>query len=201
MKKFFPVLLLSALLLSVGGYAAGDIAFIDLQEAFKQFYKTQLAQDQIQQQADDIKVEREAMEVEVKQLKEEIETLRADSRDETLSEEIRKGKMDQLEESLVKLQKSEQDLIDFEKLRKQQLEQQNNRMSRKLFDEIHEAVIAYAKEKNFDAVIDRSAQSRNGLQTVLYVDPQKDITADVLAILNEGREVMPAQEPTLGTEQ
>jgi Skp family chaperone for outer membrane proteins len=167
---------------------------------FKRFYKTQLAQDQIRQQADDIKLERETMEGEIKVVKEEVEVLRADSRDATLSEEIRESKRNLLEEKLVELQKSEQEMIDFEKLRMQQLEQQNTRMSRKLFDEIHEVVIGYSKERSFSGVIDRSAQSRAGMQVVLYVNPQMDITADVLAVLNEGREEILIKEPAFKVE-
>jgi Skp family chaperone for outer membrane proteins len=200
MKKHFPTLLLTALLFAAGAYAAGDIVFVDAQEAFKRFYKTQLAQDQIRQQADDIKLEREAMEVELKELKEEVEVLRTDSRDETLSEEIRRGKRDQLEEKLVELQKNEQEMIEYEKLRIEQLEQQNTRMTKKLFDEIHEAIILYSKEKGFAGVIDRSAQSRAGMQVLLFADPKKDITVEVLTLLNEGHEQIQIQESTTNAE-
>jgi Skp family chaperone for outer membrane proteins len=200
MKKHFPALLLTALLFAAGAYAAGDIVFVDAQEAFKRFYKTQLAQDQIRQQADDIKLEREAMEVELKELKEEVEVLRTDSRDETLSEEIRRGKRDQLEEKLVELQKNEQEMIEYEKLRIEQLEQQNTRMTKKLFDEIHEAIILYSKEKGFAGVIDRSAQSRAGMQVLLFADPKKDITVEVLTLLNEGHEQIQIQESTTNAE-
>jgi len=200
MKKHFPTLLLAAVLFAGGAYAAGDVVFIDLQEVFKRFYKTQLAQDQIRQQADDIKLEREVMEAEVKELKDEVEILRVDSRDETLSEETREGTRNYLEEKLVEMQKSEQEMIEFEKLRMQQLEQQNTRMSRKLFDEIQEAVIVYSKEKDFTGVIDRSAQSRAGMQLVLFANPKKDITVDLLTILNEGHEEATVQDPSINVE-
>jgi len=200
MKKHFPALLLVAVLFAVGAQAAGDVVFVDVQEVFKRFYKTQLAQDQIRQQADDIKFERESMETEVKALKEEVETLRTDARDETLSEDTRDSKRNQLEGKLVELQKNEQEMIDFEKLRMQQLEQQNTRMSRKLFDEIRETVVLYSKEQGFTGVIDRSAQSRAGMQVVLFANPKKDITADVLMILNEGHEELPDQEPSVNVE-
>mgnify|MGYP001039278974 CR=1 FL=1 len=193
MKNIFPALM-AALFLMVGGAAAADeIAFVDLQEVFKRFYKTELAQDQIRQQADDIKLEREAIEDEVKVMKEEIEVLRKDSRDETLSDDIRQNKRDQLEEKLVDLQKKEQDMADFEKLRMQQMQQQNKRMTTKLFDEIHESIINYAKAQGYSSVIDRSAKSRIGTDVVLYSVPKLDITADVLAVLNEGREATKAE--------
>lgn len=188
MKPIFPALLAALFLMVGGAIAADEIAFVDLQEVFKRFYKTELAQDQIRQQADDIKMERGEIEEEVKVMKEEIEVLRKDSRDETLSDDVRQNKRDQLEEKLVDLQKKEQDMAEFEKLRRQQMEQQNTRMTKKLFDEIHEAIINYAKAQGFSSVIDRSAQSRIGTDVVLYSVPKLDITADVLAVLNEGRE-------------
>lgn len=201
MKKHFPLFLLVFALVAGGAYAAGELVFVDAQEVFKRFYKTELAQDQIRQQADDIKLEREAMEVEVKELKEEIETLRADSRDETLGEEVRQGKRDKLEERLVELQQKEQEMAEYEKLRIQQLEQQNSRMTKKLFDEIHEAVTIHAREKDYAGVIDRSAQSRTGLNLVLFSNPKRDITTDILAMLNEGHEKpMVEEEPTADTE-
>lgn len=188
MKKFISTLFLTGVLFAGSARGAEEVVFVDLQEVFKRFYKTQLAQDQIRQQADDIKLERETMEGEIKTMKEEVEVLRTDSRDETLGAAVRESKRGLLEEKLVALQKREQEMTDFEKLRMQQLEQQNTRMSRKLFDEIQEVIVEYSKEKGFAGVIDRSAQSRAGMQLVLFASPKVDITGDVLAVLNEGRE-------------
>jgi Skp family chaperone for outer membrane proteins len=140
------------------------------------------------------------MEADVKEMKEAVDVLRTDSRDETLSPGIREDKRNELEEKLVELQTNEKEMIDFEKLRMQQLEQQNTRMSRKLFDEIHEAINNFSKEKGYKGVIDRAAQSRAGMQVVLYANPKADITADLLAILNEGREEILIKEPTLNVE-
>ncbi len=178
MNKFLTALFLAAVLMVGGARAEDEIAFVDLQEVFKQFYKTQLAQDQIRQQADDIKMERDEIEEEVKVMKEEIEVLRADSRDETLSDEVRANKRDQLEEKLVELQTKEQDMVEFEKLRRQQMEQQNTRMTKKLFDDIHASVITFSKAQGFTAVIDRSSHSRIGTDNVLIIRPNVDNTAD-----------------------
>ena len=201
MKRFFTPLMLAAVLVVGSVRAADEIAFVDLQEAFKLFYKTQLAQDQIRQQADDIKIEREEIEEEVKLMKEEIDVLRVDSRDDALSEDVRQSKRDQLEEKLVELQKKEKDVADFEKLRRKQMEQQNNRMTKKLFDEIHEVVIRYAKAEGYSAVIDRSAQSRIGTDNVLFISPKVDITAEVLMILNQGHEGTQVEENEVTVEE
>ena len=187
-EKSFLGFLLAGMMWVSTSFAGEGIVFVDLQEVFKRFYKTQLAQDQLRQQSADIKVELEAMQEEVKNLKEEIDVLRADSRDETLSDEIRDGKLSQLEEKLVALRQKERDVADFEKLRMQQLEQQNKRMTRKIFDEIKGVINDFSREKGYNAVIDRSAQSRSGTPVVLFARSAEDITGDVLAVLNEGRE-------------
>ena len=201
MKSFFPTMLMAALLVAGSAQAADEVMFIDLQEVFKQFYKTQLAQDQIREQADDIKLERDEMTAEVEALKQEVEGLRADARDVTLSEESRAGKRDLLEEKLVDLQKKEIEIMDFEQLRREQLDAQNQRMTKKLFDEIHEAVINYAKMKGYAAVIDRSAQSRLGTDNILYASVKNDITAQVLEVLNEGRTTENPDANGLNTEE
>ena len=200
MKRILSVLLATLCLTAGIANAAQEMAFIDVQEIFKRFYKTRLAQDQIRQQHEDIKFERETMEEEIAEMKEEVDALRADARDETLSPEVRANKRDLLEENLVNLQRKEVEMADFEKLRLQQIEQQNTRMSKKLFDEIHEAIVIYSKEKGYLGVIDRSAQSRTGMQTVLYASPKADITADVLAILNEGKEETLLSTPDMSVE-
>ena len=200
MKKVFTSFLLVAFLAAGAVQAEDRIAFVDVQEVFKQFYKTQLAQDQIRQQADDIKIEREELEEGITTLKEEVEVLRADSRDETLSAEVRANKRDLLEKQLVDLMAKEREMAEFEKLRREQLEKQNMRMTRTLFDEIHEGVILYAKAQGYASVIDRSAQSRMGTDVVLFTKTDVDITADVLEVLNEDREGFMIDEPELTPE-
>lgn len=201
MKRFYSSLLVAAFLVAGAVQAEDRIAFLDVQEVFKGFYKTQLAQDQIRQQADDIKLERGEIEEEISVLKEEVEALRTDARDETLSAEVRASKRDLLEGKLVDLQAKEREMADFAKLRQEQLEKQNTRMTRTLFDEIHEAVILYAKAQGFDSVIDRSAQSRLGTQVVLFTKVEVDITADMLAVLNEDREGFEIDELELKDEE
>lgn len=194
MKRLGSVLLVFLFLALGTAQAANEIAYIDIQEVFKRFYKTRLANDQIRQHQQDITLEREIMEDEIKVIKDDIEQLRSDSRDASLSDLARESKRNMLEEKLVDLQKKESEMFEFEQLRKEQIQQQNKRMSTKLIDEIQEAVRVYAKEKDYAGVIDRSALGAKGLLVVLYASPKLDITAEVLAVLNEGREELLEEE-------
>ena len=71
-------------------------------------------------------------------------------------------------------------------------------MTKKLFDEIQDNISSYSKEKGYKAVIDRSAQSRLGIQVINYVSISADITANVLAELNEGYEGITSENTDSG---
>ena len=186
MKKYIGIV--AVVLVSHVGWSESQIAFVDMQDLFTRFYKTQLAQDQIRQQADEMKLEQDIMKNNIEEIRTEIEQLRADSRDAILSAEVRSNKRVLLEEKLIEMQGLEQEMNEYEKLRKQQIEEQNTRMTKKLFDEIQDQIVMYSKEEGFDAVIDRTAQSRIGINVIAYVDSSADITELVLKNLNEGYE-------------
>lgn len=186
MKKYIGIV--AVVLVSHVGWSESQIAFVDMQDLFTRFYKTQLAQDQIRQQADEMKLEQDIMKNNIEEIRAEIEQLRADSRDAILSAEVRSNKRVLLEEKLIEMQGLEQEMNEYEKLRKQQIDEQNTRMTKKLFDEIQDQIVMYSKEEGFDAVIDRTAQSRIGINVIAYVDSSADITELVLKNLNEGYE-------------
>ena len=188
MKKYIGIV--AVVLISHAGWSESQIAFVDMQDLFKRFYKTQLAQDQIRQQADEMKLEQDIMKDNIEEIRSNIEQLRADSRDAMLSVEVRSNKRVLMEEQLIEMQRLEQEMNEYEKLRTRQIEEQNTRMTKKLFDEIQDQIITYSKAKSYDAVIDRSAQSRIGINVIAYVSPIADITEVILQNLNEGYDEM-----------
>ena len=188
MKKYIGIIAVA--LISHAGWSESQIAFVDMQDLFTRFYKTQLAQDQIRQQADEMKLEQDIMKDNIEEIRSNIEQLRADSRDVMLSVEIRSNKRVLMEEQLIEMQRLEQEMNEYEKLRTQQIDEQNTRMTKKLFDEIQDQIITYSKANGFDAVMDRSAQSRIGINVIAYVSPIADITEDILQNLNEGYDQM-----------
>ena len=192
MKKVF--LIFAILLVHNYVWSEKEIAFVDMQKLFTSFYKTQLAQDQVRQQADEMQLEQDIMQSNIEEIRQEIEDLRTDSRDSMLSLEMRSNKRVLLEEKLVELQNLEQEMTEYEALRRKQIDEQNTRMTKKLFDEIQEKIVTYSREHGYIAVIDQSAQSRIGIAVTVYVDPAIDITEGVLKELNEGYELIDSEE-------
>lgn len=187
MNKVFKWVLLGAFIFVGNAAAQNQVVFVDAQEAFKQYYKYEAMQDQVRQQQEDYESEQNALNLELRKLEEEIATLRVEVRDETISEEIRSGKLDLLEEKLVGYQAQTKALNEFTQLRLDQIQQQIARMTKSIYDEISAAVIDYARANNYGAVVDSSSVSRNGFSTVLYVSPKIDITAGVIQVLNKGQ--------------
>ena len=192
MKKVF--LIFAILLVHNYVWSEKEIAFVDMQKLFTSFYKTQLAQDQVRQQADEMQLEQDIMQSNIEEIRQEIEDLRTDYRDSMLSLEMRSNKRVLLEEKLIELQNLEQEMTEYETLRRKQIDEQNTRMTKKLFDEIQEKIVTYSREHGYIAVIDQSAQSRIGIAVTVYVDPVIDITEGILKELNEGYELIDSEE-------
>ena len=172
--------------LSITSSVCAKTGFVNLRELFEGFYKTELAQDQINQQIEEVSFERELRLEDISQIREEIENLRSESRDEKLSEEARKNKRLQLEDRLIEMQEVQKQLRDFETLRKKQIDEQNKRMQKGLLDEIQAEIIKYGDENGYDVIIDRSAKSSLGTEIVLFVGLRSDVTAFILERLNKG---------------
>ncbi len=185
MKKF--VLTGIALLaMAVGSLADERIVFVDLEQVFNDFYKTQLAKSKMELQREDIAAERQMMVDEMTVISDEVDVLKKESRDTTLVEEVRTMKRVQFEERLIDLRKKQDEIKEFSERRQQQLQQQVGRMSQTLMDEIRESVISYARTEGLHAVIDSSTR-KAAVGVFIYTHPDVDITRLILNRLNSER--------------
>jgi Skp family chaperone for outer membrane proteins len=185
MKKF---LLLSAVavMLSGASFAAENIVFIDLERAFNEFYKTQLAKSKVEVQQQDIEAERKVMVDEMTSINADVDALKKEARDITLTDEIRDSKRMLYEEKLLGLRTKQKEIEDFTSRRQQQLQVQVSRMSQTIMDEIRQTIVEYAKQEGFTAVVDNSSR-RAAIGVFIYTHPDVEITDKVLTVLNSKR--------------
>lgn len=194
MRKF--LLLTIAVLLLTGTAAAQQpdifsaardrVVFVDLECVFNGFYKTQLAKSKVEVQQKDIEVEKQLMVDEMTVIDEEVDVLKKEARDMTLTEEIRDSKRILYENRLLELREKQKEIEEFSTRRQQQLQLQVTRMSQKVMDEIRQAVIEYAKSNGLMAVIDSSSR-RAAIGVFIYTHPDVDITENILNVLNSKR--------------
>jgi outer membrane protein len=174
-----------ALCAATGAWAQDRIVFADLERVFNEFDKTQLADAQLKKQAGEFQQEREGMVEELETMRERFNVIREEARNEALSESVRTERRNEYEEMALEIKELEVKIRRYDELRAKQLEDQGRRMRKGIVEEIQTAIQSIARQNGYAAVLDRSGQSLNGIEAVLYVDPRYDITDAVIAELNK----------------
>jgi len=171
----------------VGRAADQKMVFINLDRAFNEFHKTKLADAQLKEQAEEFNEERRKLIADFEKLQEEFNALRDAAQDTALSEAVKTTKRDEAEDKLVELREFENRIRRFDEARRKQLDDQSRRMRKRIVDEILQTAQNYARVQGYQAVLDSSAQSMNGVEVVVYLDTRLDITDQVLDQLNKGQ--------------
>lgn len=188
MKRICGVVM-AGMLLAGGGALAGDlkIATVDGNRLLKGYYKTELADQHMQQQLDDFQAERDKLLAEHKRLKADFEAMRAETDNKALTEEAREKKKEQAEDKLTQVIEFENTIRDKAASRKKQIEGEGRKIHAELAKSIRGAVKTQAEKSGFALVLESSGLLANGLEPVLYSEPKMDITDDVLKLLNADR--------------
>ncbi len=179
---------LLALALSTGAWAADQqIVFVNLDRAFTEYYKTKLADTQLKEQAEDFNGERKKLVDEYEKLQADFTAVRDEAQNTALSDDVRAEKRNLAEEKLVDVRECESKIRRFDESRRKQLDDQSRRMRKRIVDEIRATLESYARTQGYQAVIDSSGQSFNGVELILYTDAKIDITDALLGLLNKGQ--------------
>jgi outer membrane protein len=185
---------LVALLMALSPALAADVKIgsINLDRTFEEFYKTKLADAQLKEQADQFKEERTKLIADYKAVQKAFEDAREEASNSALSEEVRDRRRSEADSKMIDVKEMESKIRHFDDSRQKQLDEQSRRMRKKLVGEIQEQLTKYAAEQGYTAILDNSGESMNGVNLVVYSDPQIDITEAMLAILNKGQATPPA---------
>jgi len=183
-KRMMMGLLMAGLSTGMAGAADLKVAVVDTARILKEYYKTDLAEAHIQQQLDDFSAERDKLMAQHKKLKQEFETLRAESQNKALTEEAREKKKELAEEKLTAVIEFENTIRDKAASRKKELEGEGRKIQGELAKAIKAAVTGCSQKGGYTLVLADGGLLGNGLESVLYADPKMDITDEVLKVLN-----------------
>ena len=178
-----------ALAALAGGASAGEIkiAVVDGTRVLKAYYQTEMADTHIQQQLDDFAAERDKLLAEHRKLKQDFESMRAETENKALTEEAREKKRELAEEKLAEVIEHENTIRDKAASRKKQIEVEGRRIHAELAKAVKAAVQACAAKGGYTLVLESGGLLANGLEPVLYAEPGADITDEVVRVLNAGR--------------
>ena len=162
-----------------------NIATVDMQELFKQYYRTNDAQKQINVERARIQKENNERLARIRELQGNHDKLRKQLEDPALN--------DSKKQTLFKeWQMQEQEGIALDRERREYLQRRNQALNEKMvqrmkgiLEEIRKLVEEKAKVDNYDYVFDKSGLSTSQVPFLLYTKDATDITAGLLKDLNK----------------
>jgi hypothetical protein len=186
-SRFFSAVLAAALI-SFGSASAADkinIATVDMQELFKQYYRTNEAQKQINVERARIQKDNNERLSRIRELEESLGTLRKQLEDPAIN--------DSKKQTLYKdFQAKQQEGVALDRERREFLQRRNQALNEKMvqrmkgiLEEIRKLVEEQAKKDDYDYVFDKSGLSTSQVPFLLYTKDATDITSVLLKDLNK----------------
>ena len=162
-----------------------NIATVDMQELFKQYYRTNEAQKQLSVDFARIQKDVNERKAKIRDLNTSFENLKKQIDDPAINDSKRQALSKDAQLQYQDLIALDREAREFEQRRRQALEEKKNQRMRGIFEEIRKLVEEQAKVDNYDYVFDKSGISQNGVPFMLYTKDATDITAGLLKTLNK----------------
>jgi outer membrane protein len=166
--------------------AQQKIATVDMRKLFDGFWKTKQARAALEDRRAELTKEERRNVDSLQKVRDEYQKLLDAANDQAISADERAKRQKAAADKYAELQSSQADIARFERQAQTTLNQQSQRMTGNIVKEITEVVVSKAKAAGYAMVLDASGQSMDQTPFLIYTDGQNDLTAAVLAQLNEG---------------
>lgn len=200
MKKL-SLILTSLLTLSAVSFAADlKVGVVDLSKAFQEYYKTKEAEDTLNERRGAFQKERQDMMNDYQKMVDETQKIRQAADDKTLSEAAREEKKKAFETKVQDVRNQENKIRTFEQTRGRQLDDQFLRMRTSIVDEIRKVVQDFGAREKYNMLMDKSAAGVSQTPFLLYSSDVKDITDDIIKLINANKPAAGATKPAAPAE-
>lgn len=164
------------------------IGTIDMKLVFDNYFKTKEAEAKINEARTQAQKELGDRMENFNKAQEEARKLNEEVGKPELAEKVKSEKSKTLSEKLQALGGLQREIQEFQQTRERQLTEQQVRSRNNLLEEINKVVEAKVKGGGYDFVFDKSGQSLNAVPFVVFSKESFDITAEVSAELNKGKD-------------
>ncbi len=173
----------------ISNFASAElkIGVVDLSKAFTEYYKTKEAEETLNERRGTFQKERQDMMTDYQKMVDDTQKLKLAAEDKTLSEAARTEKMKAFETKVQDVRNQENKIRGFEQQRGRQLDDQFMRMRKGIVDEINKAVQDFSAKEKFNLVLDKSAAGVSQTPVLLYSQDLKDVTDEVIKIINASK--------------
>ena len=172
----------------LGGSALADVKVgtIDMKQVFDSYYKTKDAEGKINEARTQAKKELDERHDSFNKAQEEAKKLNEEANKPELSTAAKADKSKLLNEKLQALGALQREIQEFQQTRERQLSEQSVRSRNGLVEEINKIISDKVKAGNYDLVLDKSGQSLNAVNVLVFSKDAFDLTSDVVTELNKG---------------
>lgn len=185
MTKCITLLGLALFLSLASVQAQNKVAVIDLNRVFNEYYKTKDVDADLKEQMNKFRKERDDQMTNYRALVDQIKGLQESMNDPALGDAAKKEKKAKFEEKVKEAQIREKEMREYESTTGRLIQEQSQRMRKRIVDDITAVVQATAKTTQYDLVLDKSGLTLNGTSAFLFVsDKLPDLSDQVIKALN-----------------
>ncbi len=196
MIKRIVSLLLIIVVCTVTSHADVKIAVIDLKRAFGEYYKKQESDNMIKEQVQTLQRELQELRDDYTKMYEEGNKLKEAVADKTLSQTARDEKQHALETKAQDVYNQDRKIQEFQRVHTQELEDRQRRLTQGLIDDIAKVVTDLGAREKYTLIFDKSGNTISGTPMLMYSQDVKDITDDVIKMINSTKPAEGAKPST-----
>jgi outer membrane protein len=197
-RRFFTVALAASMATAaVAQDAKLNIATVVMQELFKQYYRTNEAQKQINVERARIQKDNNERQAKIREIQDNLEKLRKQLEDPSINESKKAALYKEAQTEGNTGTALDRERREFLQRRNQALNETMVQRMKGILEEIRKLVVEKAKTDDFDYVFDKSGLSTSQVPFLLYTKDATDITAALLTDLNKdapAESLIPAEE-------
>lgn len=173
--------------LAAAAQAQMKIGTVDLNKIFEGYYKTEQAKATVNTLQNNYNNDRKIKTDDYAKRRDEVVKLRDEANNPALSADIKQQKNLLLQEKGKELLALEREIMEFDRQRRGDIQQQMLRMRNEVVKEITDTVQAIAKQQGFSLVFDKTGQSMAAAPLLVFANDALDFSQVVVDQLNAGR--------------
>lgn len=169
-----------------------QIAVIDMEKVFTEYYKTKIEDAKIKKQTDVFKEYLGSLNDAREKIQIAYIELRDSSQNIAISDAERESKRVESLDKYRELQAKDVEIQQYNQQKRRFMIEEYEKIRKNLVEEIKKVIQSRAKREGFSLVLDYSGNTQNNMPSVIYSNPNMDITAQIIKEINLGEAATPA---------
>jgi Skp family chaperone for outer membrane proteins len=189
MKSLFA----SALLLVASVAMAQNVAYINMETVFNEYYKTISENIRFEEERQNFMTGMEVLRGEFENSRKEFQQAQADSRNDLLGDAAKQEALNKVNVLGARLEQKQEEILRYRQQAVSEMDSRQQSTTQSLVDDLQKQLEKYAAEMNYELVYEVSGRTMNRVPVLLVYPKDKEITDAVVKLVNAGHETEKAE--------